>query len=52
MVSRFLTYGVPAPGFALTYMEAVWEHDWVQEWVHAAESEDWVIEQFEAPARV
>jgi glutathione S-transferase len=52
VVSRFLTYGVPAPGFALTYMEAVWEHDWVQEWVHAAESEDWVIEQFEEPARV
>jgi glutathione S-transferase len=52
VVSRFLTYGVPVPGFALAYMQAVWEHDWLQEWIAAAEAEDWVIEQFEAPARV
>jgi len=52
VVSRFTTYGVPVPGFAHAYMEAVWEHDWLQEWVAAAEAEDWVIEQFEAPARV
>ena len=48
VVSRFITYGVPVPGFALAYMEAVWEHDWLREWISAAESEDWVIEQFEA----
>jgi len=52
VVSRFTTYGVPAPGFALTYMEAIWEHAWLQEWISAAEAEDWVIEQFEAPAGV
>ncbi len=51
VVSRFMTYGVPVPGFAVTYMQAVWEHDWLQEWINAAEAEDWVIEQYEQPAR-
>ena len=52
VVSRFITYGVPVPGFAVAYMQAVWEHEWLQAWVTAAESEDWVIEQFETPAKV
>lgn len=50
VVSRFMTYGVGVPGFALTYMEAVWTHDWMQAWINAAEAEGWVIEQFEEPA--
>lgn len=49
IVSRFLTYGVGVPGFAQAYMQAVWEHDWMQAWVRAAEDEQWVIEQWEAP---
>lgn len=48
MVSCFMTYGVPVPGFAVAYMQAVWEHAWLQEWVEAAEAEEWVIEQAEA----
>jgi len=51
VVSRFLTYGIGVPGFALAYMEAVWEHEWLQTWVTAAEEEDWVIEQWEIPSR-
>ncbi len=50
VVSRFLTYGIAVPGFAVAYMQAVWEHEWMQQWVAAAEGEDWVIEQFEVPA--
>ena len=49
VVSRFLTYGIGVPGFAQAYMEAVWEHEWMQQWIAAAESEEWVIEQFEMP---
>jgi glutathione S-transferase len=49
VVSRFMTYGVPVPGFAVAYMQAVWEHEWLQSWVEAAESEDWVIAQYEGP---
>lgn len=47
VVSRFLTYGIGVPGFAQSYMQAIWEHDWMREWIGAAEAEDWVIEQYE-----
>jgi glutathione S-transferase len=49
VVSRFMTYGVGVPGFALAYMQAIWEHEWMQAWVEAAEAEEWVIEQAERP---
>ncbi len=51
VVSRFMTYGIGVPGFALAYMEAVWDHEWLQSWLHAAEAEDWTIEQYETPVR-
>ncbi len=51
VVSRFITYGVPVPGFAVAYMQAVWEHEWLQDWIEAAEAEDWVIEQAEKPVK-
>ena len=47
VVTRFLTYGVSVPGFAQAYMQAVWEHDWLQAWVVGAQEEEWAIEQFE-----
>ncbi|TIX51037.1 glutathione S-transferase family protein [Alteraurantiacibacter aquimixticola] len=47
IVSRFITYGIGVPGFAETYMQALWEHAWIQEWVEAAEAEEWTISQFE-----
>jgi glutathione S-transferase len=50
VVSRFVTYGVGVPGFAQAYMQAVWEHDWMRQWVEAAEAEEWTIEQFETAA--
>jgi glutathione S-transferase len=43
---------VGVPGFAATYMEAVWEHEWLQQWIDAAEGEGWVIEQYETPVQV
>lgn len=47
VVSRFITYGIGVPGFAQAYMQAVWEHDWMQEWIRAAQDEEWTISQFE-----
>jgi len=47
VVSRFITYGVGVPGFAQAYMQAVWEHPWMQEWVAGAMAEEWQIAQFE-----
>ena len=48
VVSRFISYQVPVPGFAAAYMQAVWEHDWMRQWVAASENEEWVIEKYEA----
>ncbi|TRD11708.1 glutathione S-transferase family protein [Erythrobacter insulae] len=48
VVSRFITYGIGVPGFAQSYMEAMWEHAWTQEWIAASEEEQWVIEQYES----
>lgn len=48
IVSRFMTYGIGVPGFAQSYMQAIWEHDWMAQWIAASEDEEWVIEQFEA----
>ena len=50
VVSRFITYQVVVPGFAAAYMQASWEHEWMQAWVRAAEDEEWVIEQYETVA--
>ena len=50
VVSRFITYGFGVPGFAESYMQAVWTHDWLQQWIAAAEDEQWVIEQYERVA--
>jgi len=48
VVTRFVTYGIGVPGFAQAYMQAILEHDWMREWIAAAEAEEWVIEQWEA----
>jgi glutathione S-transferase len=49
VVSRFVTYGIGVPGFAQAYIQAIWEHDWMRQWVAAAEAEEWTIEQLETP---
>ena len=51
VVSRFLTYGVPVPGFAQTYMESLWQHAWLQEWVAGALAEEWTISQYEVAGK-
>ena len=35
------------PGFAAAYMQALWEHEWMEAWIAASENEEWVIEQYE-----
>ena len=47
VVSRFISYQIAVPGFAAAYMQAVWEHEWMQAWIGASEEEEWVIEQYE-----
>jgi len=47
VVSRFQTYGIGVPGFAQSYMQAIWEHTWMEQWIEAAQEEQWVIQQYE-----
>ena len=47
VAGRFATYGLDIPGFALTYVEALWEHPWLSEWMAAAQAENWSIPQYE-----
>jgi glutathione S-transferase len=50
VVTRFITWGVPVPAFAGTYMKAVLSHPHVAEWIDKAQDEPWVIESVEAAA--
>lgn len=52
VVVRFRQYGVPVPGFAAAYMDAVWDHEWLEAWRAAAAEEPWAIPQFDAAAGV
>ena len=47
VVTRFVTYSIPVPRFASTYMNAVLNHPFMQEWLAGAQEEPWVIERFE-----
>ena len=49
VVTRFITYSIPVPRFALAYMQAVISHPHMQEWIGGAQAEDWVIEKYETP---
>ncbi len=47
VVTRFVSYSMPMPRFAVPYIQAVIAHPHMQEWIGGAQAEDWVIEQFE-----
>jgi glutathione S-transferase len=49
--TRLITYQLPVARFATPYIEAVLQHRWMQDWIAAAQEEDWVLEQYEQPAR-
>ena len=50
VITRFVTYSIPVPRFAVAYMEAMLSHPWMREWIDAAQEEPWVIEQYEVQA--
>jgi glutathione S-transferase len=47
--TRIVTYSLPTPRFAAAYVMAVLTHPFMQDWIAAAQEEDWVIEKFEQP---
>jgi glutathione S-transferase len=50
VVTRIATYSLPVPRFAQTYMLAVLQHPFMQDWIAAAQEEAWVIDKYEQPA--
>lgn len=49
VVTRLVTYSLPVARFAPAYMHAVLAHPFMQDWLAAAQEEEWVIEKFEQP---
>ncbi|ONF97481.1 glutathione S-transferase family protein [Sphingomonas jeddahensis] len=49
--TRIITYSLPVARFAATYITAVLTHPFMQDWIAGAQEEEWVLEQFEQPAR-
>jgi glutathione S-transferase len=45
--TRIVTYSLPVPRFALPYLQAIFSHPCMQDWIAGAQAEDWVIEKFE-----
>ena len=50
VVTRIVTYSLPIARFAAGYMDAVLQHPFMQDWIAAAQEEEWVIEKFEVPS--
>jgi glutathione S-transferase len=50
VVTRFVTYSIPVPRFAAAYMDAIFSHPWMREWIEAAQQEPWTIERYETAA--
>lgn len=46
--TRIVTYQLPVPRFAQDYVDAVLTHPFMQDWIAAAQAEEWVIDKFEA----
>ncbi|AUW59394.1 glutathione S-transferase [Sphingobium sp. SCG-1] len=47
VVSRIVSYQLPIAPFARAYADAVIAHPWMQDWIAAAQEEDWVLDQYE-----
>src|SRR3546814_11450580 len=51
VVTRIVTSQLPVPRFAPAYMHAVLEHPFMQDWIAAAQEEEWGIAQLEQNGR-
>ncbi len=49
VVTRIVTYQLPIARFAAGYMQAMFEHPFMQDWIASAQEEEWVLEQYEQP---
>ncbi|HTI30659.1 MAG TPA: glutathione S-transferase family protein [Sphingomonas sp.] len=45
--TRIRTYSLPVEPFAVDYVNAVYDHPFMKEWLAAADAEEWVIDKYE-----
>ena len=45
--TRFRTYTLPIESFAVDYVNAVYDHPFIKEWLAGAEAEPWIIDKYE-----
>ena len=48
--TRIITHSIAMPRFAARYLDAMFAHPFMQDWIAAAQEEEWVIERFEPEA--
>ena len=51
VVTRLISYSIPVPRFAQAYMQSIIAHPMVQDWIGAAQAEDWIIDKYEDPSK-
>jgi len=52
VATRIVTYQLPIARFAAPYLDAVLRHPFMQDWLAAAQDEEWVLERYEQPTEV
>ena len=50
VATRFVTWAPELPRDAKSYVEAVWSHLWLKEWVDGAAAEPWPTPKYDTPA--
>ncbi len=45
--TRIRTYDLPVEPFAIDYVNAVYDHPFMKEWLTAADAEQWIIDRYE-----
>ena len=50
VVARFVTWAPDLTKDSAAYVDAVWNHPYMKEWLAAATAEKWVLEKYETAA--
>ncbi|HJS33757.1 MAG TPA: glutathione S-transferase family protein [Alphaproteobacteria bacterium] len=52
VATRFVTWAPELPHDAASYVEAVWSHPWLKEWVAGAAAEPWPTPKYDTPQAI
>jgi glutathione S-transferase len=49
VVARFVTWQPELTPATKAYVDAIWSHPWMKEWIAAAEAEPWHLAKYDTP---